>query len=131
MSSSNPQSTPPPEALGRHLLVDLYQCRSLPDNAQNLRELMEQAARIVGATIVQSVFHQFQPYGLSGVVVIAESHLSIHIWPEYGVASLDFFSCSEQLDPTPGVEFIRRAFQAESIKIENVMRGSQLNEHWP
>ena len=92
---------------------------------------MEEATRIVGATIVQSVFHQFEPYGLSGVVVIAESHLSIHVWPEYQTISLDFFSCSESLDPTPGVDFIRQAFQAETIETENVLRGSKLREHWP
>jgi len=128
---SNDRSPPTPKALGQHLLVDLYRCRSLPDTAEQLQQLMETAARMVGATIVQSVFHEFEPHGLSGVVVIAESHLSIHVWPEFLTASLDFFSCSEQLDPTPGVAFIQKAFQAEEVNVENVMRGSKLSEYWP
>ncbi len=79
---------------GRHLLLEYYDCdKSILNNLEAIEALFIAAARAADATIVQSTFHRFAPQGVSGVVVIEESHLSIHTWPEHGYAAVDFYTC--------------------------------------
>ncbi len=87
---------------------------------------MEEAARRVGATIVQSVFHRFNPYGLSGVVVVSESHLAIHTWPELRCASVDVFTCSTEIAPEIGFEYLGEQFQSNRYHVLRVPRGTGL-----
>jgi S-adenosylmethionine decarboxylase proenzyme len=105
--------------LGRHLIVEFTDCdRELLDNTDQLEVHMKEAVRRSGATIVQSVFHRYNPHGVSGVVVIAESHISIHTWPEYGYAAVDFFTCGESVDPLLAFEHMRDALGAQSVVTE-------------
>lgn len=83
---------------------------------------MEAAASASETTIVQSVFHPFFPQGISGVVVIEESHLSIHTWPEYGYAAVDFFTCGHGL-PERAHEVIRHGLKAGACEVMLVHRG--------
>lgn len=94
-------------ALGQQLLADLYECdvAALNDEAL-IREAMLEAARRCGATIVAERFHRFSPHGISGVVVIAESHLAIHTWPEHGYAAVDLFTCGATLRPDEGLHHL-------------------------
>lgn len=79
---------------GRHLLVEYYGCdANVLNDPQSIERLMRQAASAAGATVVGSIFHPFTPQGVSGVVVVEESHLSIHTWPERGYAAVDFYTC--------------------------------------
>ena len=83
-------------SLGRHLLAEFYNCESgVLNDPEHIERLMNEAARLSGATVVQSVFHVFSPHGVSGVVVVEESHLAVHTWPEYGYAAVDYFSCGD------------------------------------
>jgi spermidine synthase len=84
---------------------------------------MEEATKIAGATIVQSVFHLFNPHGVSGVVVIAESHLAIHTWPEYGYAAIDLFTCGEVVDPWKAYTYLRERFHAQHVSSIEMKRG--------
>ena len=112
------------KALGRHLLVEYSGCdREILDDVECIQRLIEEAAVEAGATIVQSVFHRFNPFGVSGVVVIAESHLAIHTWPEYGYAAVDLFTCGTQVDPWKSHGFLREALGATSIETNEVPRG--------
>jgi S-adenosylmethionine decarboxylase len=82
------------ETQGRHLLVEYWGCDSRAlDELGAVEALMKRAAEAAGATIVTSTFHRFSPQGVSGVVVVEESHLSIHTWPEKGYAAIDFYTC--------------------------------------
>ncbi len=111
-------------ALGRHLLVEFFDCDSQLLNAiGQVEEAMNAAARRAGATIVQSVFHRFEPHGVSGVVVIAESHLAIHTWPEYGYAAVDLFTCGVSVDPWVAFEVLKEAFRAGSWETREMARG--------
>jgi S-adenosylmethionine decarboxylase proenzyme len=83
---------------------------------------MNQAAEMANTTIVKSVFHPFSPQGVSGVVVIEESHLSIHTWPEHGYAAVDFFTCGNGM-PDRAHEILRDGLQAESSEIMFIHRG--------
>ena len=111
------------KTLGRHILVEYYNCdcECLKDPAFIERE-MKQAALAAKATIVESNFHHFKPWGVSGAVLIAESHLTIHTWPEYGFASADFFTCGE-VDPWKSFEYLEKVLQAEFSESVEIPRG--------
>ena len=88
-----------PFALGRQIAVDFFDCRpEILNDCSAMQEICERAAREAGATVLNSSFHHFTPQGVSGVVVIAESHFALHAWPEYRFAALDMFTCSEKVD---------------------------------
>lgn len=81
-------------SLGRHLLAEFYDCGTdALNDPGRIERFMNEAARRSGATVVQSVFHAFSPHGVSGVVVVEESHLAVHTWPEYRYAAVDYFAC--------------------------------------
>jgi S-adenosylmethionine decarboxylase len=114
------------QALGRHLLIELYSCdRGRLDDLDGVEEALKEAARRAGATIVETVFHRFQPHGVSGVVVIAESHLAIHTWPEYGYAAVDFFTCGADIDYWPARDFLKHIFGAEACEVKELLRGGR------
>ncbi len=111
-------------ALGKHLLVELYECS--PDRLNDVTRIeqsMVRAAREAGATVINTSFHHFSPYGVSGVVVIQESHLSIHTWPEHGFAAVDIFTCGDSLDPDVACTLLRASLQATRASTREVHRG--------
>jgi S-adenosylmethionine decarboxylase proenzyme len=114
------------QALGRHLIVEVWDADPrLLDDVKALEQLLLQAARAAKATVIQSVFHRFSPYGVSGVVVIAESHLTIHTWPEYGYAAIDIFTCGPKMDLDAAVEVIRAGLGGHTFQIE-ISRGQRV-----
>src|SRR5215468_2021207 len=115
-------------ALGRHLLLEMFDCD--PESINNLEAVKSsliEAAKRAQATIVDVVFHEFNPFGISGVVVIAESHLSIHTWPEYRYAAVDVFSCGEVLQPEIAVNYLVEQFGAERASVVELQRGIFVN----
>jgi len=115
-------------ALGRHLLLELFDCDSDSiNNLEAVKSSLIEAAKRAQATIVDVVFHEFNPFGISGVVVIAESHLSIHTWPEYRYAAVDVFSCGEVLQPEIAVNYLVEQFGAERASVVEMQRGVFVN----
>lgn len=111
-------------ALGRHLLVEFYNCNpDVINNLQLVEQYMNEAALAAGSTIVKSVFHRFQPFGVSGVVVIAESHLAIHTWPEYNYASVDLYTCGECTEPMKAYLYLKDKFESTTADIKEFQRG--------
>lgn len=111
-------------SLGRHILVEYYDCN--PDKINDVSHIessMISAAQKAGATIINSNFHHFSPFGVSGVVVIEESHLAIHTWPEYGYAAVDIFTCGESVDPWVAYDFMKNAFEAKNGSAIEAKRG--------
>ena len=111
-------------ALGRHMLLELFDCD--PDAINSLdivKTSMVEAAKRAQATIVDVIFHEFNPFGISGVVVIAESHLAIHTWPEYRYAAVDVFSCGETLRPQVAVEHLVEQLGAARTSVVELQRG--------
>lgn len=87
-------------SLGRHVLAELCGCAfDVLDDPEKVKEYMIKAAVFAGAEVRESVFHKFSPQGVSGVVVISESHLTIHTWPELGYAAVDVFTCGNKINP--------------------------------
>lgn len=111
-------------ALGVQILAEYYNCdRELLNSAALIEKHMNNAALEAGATIVTSAFHTFNPFGVSGVIVIAESHLSIHTWPEYGYAAVDIFTCGEIVDPWKAFDFLRDRLQSSHFSTMEMKRG--------
>lgn len=111
-------------ALGSHLLVELMDCNTETlQNVHSVRQIMVDAARFAGATIISDSFHEFNPFGISGMVIIAESHLSIHTWPEYGYAAVDIFTCGDIIKPSDAADYLINRFECESPQVVQMHRG--------
>lgn len=103
--------------LGFQTFIELYGCASQPlRHVETVRQAVLTAARRAKATIVTDLFHEFNPYGVSGVVVIAESHVAIHTWPEHGCVSVDIFSCSPKLSSAVVEAVLAKAFRPTQIE---------------
>ena len=112
------------KTLGKALTVEFYDCsREILNDVQIVEQFMREAALEAKATIIQSVFHLFNPYGVSGVVVISESHLAIHTWPEYGYAAIDIFTCGTTIDPWVACDYLKEKFQAGHYEAREIQRG--------
>lgn len=113
-------------ALGRHVLVEAHGCNpGTLDNVKEVEKIMVDAALAAGAEIREVAFHKFSPQGVSGVVVISESHLAIHTWPELGYAAIDVFTCGETVNPWDAVDYLLEHFETESVTANEVKRGNQ------
>jgi len=95
----------------------------LLDDAEWISATMLQAARAANTTILGSSFHKFSPQGVSGVIVIAESHLSIHTWPELGYAAVDVFTCGDRAMPQRACAHLLKAFAPEYHELQELARG--------
>lgn len=112
------------QALGRHLLCEYHGCdRELLDRVDFIRAELIAAVGHAGATPVQDVVHRFSPHGVTGVVVIAESHFSIHTWPEHGFAAVDLFTCGDTVDPWAAFTHLEQALRARTHSVIELRRG--------
>jgi S-adenosylmethionine decarboxylase len=110
--------------LGRHVLAEIYDCSAeILNDIKSVEKIMVRAALVAGAEIREVAFHKFSPQGVSGVVVISESHLAIHTWPELGYAAVDVFTCGESVDPWVSCNYIKREFAAQRMEATEIKRG--------
>lgn len=112
------------KSLGRHVLAEIYGCSSeILNDIHQVEKIMVKAALAAGAEIREVAFHKFSPQGVSGVVVISESHLAIHTWPELGYAAVDVFTCGDSVDPWVSCNYIKQEFVAQRMEAKEVQRG--------
>ena len=110
--------------LGRHLLLELKNCNAeVLNDLTIIRNCLTETAEQIGATVVNQSFHKFSPFGISGVVIVAESHLCIHTWPEYGYASVDVFTCGESIDPKRAINLLTEKFGSKESSFLELKRG--------
>jgi spermidine synthase len=111
-------------SLGRHLLVELYDCSpELLSDVSYVEQAMVSAAQEAEATVINSTFHHFSPFGVSGVVVIQESHLAIHTWPEFGYAAVDIFTCGDTVNPWVSYHYLKNSLKAKYGSSMEALRG--------
>lgn len=112
------------KALGRHILLDLYNCEleSL-NNIETIEKILEKSAKEANLTILQKSFHKFNPHGISGFILIAESHLSIHVWPEYRYAAIDIYTCGDKALPEKAMKVLIEELKPKSFSIIKHDRG--------
>ncbi|MFH1091448.1 MAG: adenosylmethionine decarboxylase [Pseudomonadota bacterium] len=112
------------KSLGKHLIIEFHDCDPfILNDTQACETHLLEAVRVSGATAIKPFFHQFSPHGVSGVVVIAESHFSIHTWPEYGYCALDIFTCGDEIKSEPAVDYLRKSFKAGHYTMMEIKRG--------
>ncbi|AFY70777.1 S-adenosylmethionine decarboxylase proenzyme [Thalassoporum mexicanum PCC 7367] len=101
------------EALGAHCILELYECPShLLDDRHFVEKALREAAKVAESTLLSEVSHQFTPQGVTALVLLAESHISIHTWPEANYAAVDVFTCGEQTRPQEACEYLVQTFRA-------------------
>jgi S-adenosylmethionine decarboxylase len=106
---------------GVHLIIDLNGAERL-DDIDHIEATLRRCVEAAGATLLHIHLHHFQPNGVSGVAVLAESHISIHTWPDAGYAALDVFMCGVA-DPDACIPVLREAFAAQSVGVNEILRG--------
>ncbi len=117
-------------ALGTHLLVELRDCNpAILKSLEEVRDALVSAAKEAKATIVDISFHEFNPFGISGMVVIAESHLSIHTWPEYCYAAVDIFTCGDVIKPEVAAVSLIERFESKNPSVVEMKRGILSHEN--
>jgi S-adenosylmethionine decarboxylase len=109
---------------GAHLIIDLHGAKRLND-IEHIETTLRRCVDAAKATLLHIHLHHFQPSGVSGVAVLAESHISIHTWPEVGYAALDVFMCGSA-DPDACVPVLREAFAAERVGVSELLRGKDV-----
>lgn len=110
--------------LAKHFIAELYNCDpTLLDTVSLIETVLLEAADAAKVTVVGHSFHKYAPQGVSGVVLIAESHISIHTWPEYGYAAIDIFTCGDLADNDAAIEVIRKGLKAGRVIPMEIKRG--------
>ncbi|WP_320676063.1 adenosylmethionine decarboxylase [Prochlorococcus sp. MIT 1300] len=111
------------DMVGKHCILELYECDKAKLNDEAfLRTSITSAAKGAGATLLNLITHRFEPQGVTGLALLAESHISIHTWPESGYAAVDVFTCGDHTMPELACEFLRREFSAKSFSLKSFKR---------
>jgi S-adenosylmethionine decarboxylase len=112
------------ETIGHHYIVEASGCDpKIIGSVEKVQQILVKAAEIAGAQVWSISFSRFPPQGVSGVVVISESHISTHTWPEYGYVALDIYTCGKNVDPEKAVVFAVEAFESSTSHITEITRG--------
>tara|TARA_E500000318_G_scaffold110633_2_gene126688 strand:- start:219 stop:563 length:345 start_codon:yes stop_codon:yes gene_type:complete len=110
--------------LATHLLIEFFDCDpKILNDSNQVRDIFKNAAKEGKATIVNDLFHEFSPHGLTGVLVITESHLSIHTWPEFNYAAVDVFSCDDKLNGDKIKQILEKEFNSKEVYTKIINRG--------
>lgn len=125
MTPITPQDIPV-EGLGHQFIADIYDCAMDIGNPEFVKKVALEAAEIGNATIIKEVTHEFSPHGLSCVLVISESHIALHTWPEHGYVAVDIFTCDLAVDGDKIVDFIKTQFNADRVETKRLHRGRPL-----
>jgi S-adenosylmethionine decarboxylase len=115
------------EAFGRHFILEMWDCnREIVNDAKKIMQILSEAVNDAGATIIKQFYHEFNPPGITGVAILAESHISIHTWPEEGYVAIDLFTCGTQTDPTLAEKRLLEGFEPKDFTSVELKRGSPL-----
>ena len=112
------------DTMGRHVIAEMWDCDSeILNDMGKIEQIFVDAALKAGAEIREVAFHKFAPQGVSGVVFISESHLTIHSFPEHGYASIDVYTCGDIIDPNVACDYIAESLNSKKLEKVEVPRG--------
>jgi S-adenosylmethionine decarboxylase proenzyme len=118
-----------PGTVALHILLDCFDCdRDLLQDQDSLRTILEETATENNLTVLNGVFHRFEPHGVSGVLLISESHISIHTWPEHDYAAVDVFSCRPGIDPNAVKVSLEKRLHPGTVRVRSIVRGERQGE---
>ncbi len=110
--------------LGRHIIAELYNCDSrVLSDVERIKEVFLEAARKANMNVIKYDFHHFRPFGVSGVVIVSESHLAVHTWPEFGYAAVDIYVCGDESEPWEAYKVIFEGLGAKNATAMEIKRG--------
>ncbi|EDP75254.1 adenosylmethionine decarboxylase [Hydrogenivirga sp. 128-5-R1-1] len=113
------------KTLGLHILADLHGVDAERiDRVEDIRNLLETAVKVADLTKISSHYYQFQPHGATGVVLLAESHISIHTWPEHGLATVDVYTCGDPTKAYRAMEYIINTLEPKRVDKQVHERGT-------
>ena len=122
-TSATMAANPSTEPVGKHCILELYECDSAKlDDEAFLRDTITSAAKRAGATLLHLITHRFDPQGVTGLALLAESHISIHTWPESGYAAVDVFTCGDHTMPERACHVLMTELQASGHKLTSFRR---------
>ena len=107
---------------GDHIIAEFVGCRNV-ENFDSLKQVMCQAAHAAKATVVGFEKHKFEPQGMSGIVILQESHISVHTWPEYGYVAIDVFTCGQHVHIDEALKVLEVFFQPQEKDVIRIARG--------
>ena len=111
------------QIFGKHLILELYDCDQIKLNDEAfLRTTITTSAKSAGATLLNLITHRFNPQGVTGLALLAESHISIHTWPEIGYAAIDVFTCGEHTMPEAACDILKKEFLASRYTLKRIKR---------
>ena len=114
--------------LGKHLILELWGCESKAlDDQEGIENMLVDAVDSCGAPLICVKTHKFSPQGVTGVAVLAESHIAIHTYPEYNYAAMDIFTCGEHTDPYKAIDILKEFLGPKSIQVIDLKRGLMEN----
>ncbi|HVE91208.1 MAG TPA: adenosylmethionine decarboxylase [Actinomycetota bacterium] len=110
------------KALGRHLIIEMWEAENL-NSAQALEQGLKEAVAAIDGTLLDVRVVEFPVHGVTGVAIIAESHVAVHTWPEYGYAAVDVFTCNLESDIHAGVAALSRHLLPGRVEVREISRG--------
>jgi S-adenosylmethionine decarboxylase len=117
--------------IGTHCILELYDCSAeLLNDAAFIKKALQEAARQSRSTLLGEVLHQFEPQGITALVLLSESHISIHTWPEMGYAAADVFTCGQHTQPEKACHYMIQAFQARRYELCQLPRRPPIPMHF-
>lgn len=111
--------------LGNHIIAEFLGCENMEDY-EHLEAALCEAAHAAKATVIKAMTHQFSPIGMTGIVLLSESHISIHTWPEYGYVAVDIYTCGEHVDVHAAIESLKNFFKPKKVRQIKIERGYDL-----
>ena len=112
------------QALGTHIILDLYGCNSnLLMHVEDVQSIMREATKRAKFTVVTEEYHQFKPHGVSGATIIQESNCCFHSWPELRYASIDIYYCGTNDNVQDGIDYLVEIFEPQYIERQDLARG--------
>ncbi len=109
--------------LGIHIIAEFWNCKNNIENPKLVEKIFLEAAKASNNTPLKYNYHKFEPHGLTAVLILAESHISMHSWPENNYIAFDIFSCGNNIFPEKSIEIIEKYFQPEKKQIKKIYRG--------
>ena len=124
---NNPSNAPdnkPLVPVGSHCILELYECPNhLLNDFEFITQALKEAVKEAKSTLLKEVTHQFEPYGITALALLAESHISVHTWPEIGYVAVDMFTCGEHAQPEKACNYLTKAFKASKHVLLTLPRG--------
>ncbi|MDP3900911.1 MAG: adenosylmethionine decarboxylase [bacterium] len=114
----------PESPLGVHIIADFWGAEVI-ESQERIERILLEAARLSNNTVLKTLVHKFDPQGLTGIVLLEESHISIHTWPEFSYVGVDIFTCGENSVPEKALEYLQEVFAPKSVQVSKVDRGSR------